>query len=174
MQLQTLKAEYRQKHGLAPETPPATPTPSLADLQAQRDALTTRLSSGAELLRAKEQEGSTGPQYREWFAVWERLLKKYEAACGQLADLGAPACDYAPCRAETCAECKTQPAAPPPVSAALGAAWRVALRAPEIANEAQVASLARQLQAFAAGASILALPTYTASEDENGQGDYAN
>jgi hypothetical protein len=50
---------------------------------------------------------------------------------------------------------------------------RVAGRAPGIfTSEAQVVGLARQLQAFAAGAPILALPTYTGSEDDNGQSTY--
>jgi hypothetical protein len=151
----------------------ANATPSLADLRARRADLNARLAKGLDALRAKEDAGDTGPQYRGWFAFWERLLAQYEAACDQITAQGGPACDHAPCRAETCAECKTLPAAPPPPPAALGVAMRVAGRAPGIfTSEAQVVGLARQLQAFAAGAPILALPTYTGSEDDNGQSTY--
>jgi hypothetical protein len=82
---------------------------NLADLRSRRSALNARLSKGLDALRAKEESGDTGPQYREWFAFWGRLLMQYETACDRLTALGAPACDYAPCRAETCAECKTLP-----------------------------------------------------------------
>jgi hypothetical protein len=52
---------------------------------------------------------------------------------------------------------------------------RVAGRAPGIfTSEAQVVGLARQLQAFAAGAPILALPAYEGSEESNEQSTYEN
>jgi hypothetical protein len=92
----------------------ANATPSLADLRARRADLNARLAKGLDALRAKEDAGDTGPQYRGWFAFWERLLAQYEAACDQITAQGGPACDHAPCRAETCAECKTLPLEPAP------------------------------------------------------------
>jgi hypothetical protein len=140
---------------------------NLADLRARRAALNARLAKGLDALRQREESGDTGEQYEQWFCIWERLLNEYQDACDQFAALGAPACDYAPCRAETCAECKTLPAAPPPPPAALAVSWRVAGRAPGVfTSEAQVVGLARQLQAFAAGAPILALPAFAGGEND--------
>jgi len=62
-----------------------------------------------------------------------------------------------------------------PSAAAMRVSWLVAGRAPGLfTSEGDVEALAKQLTIFAAGAPILALPAYTGSEDENGQGDYAN
>ena len=140
---------------------------NLADLRSRRSALNARLSKGLDALRAKEESGDTGPQYREWFAFWGRLLMQYETACDRLTALGAPVCDYAPCRAETCAECKTLPAATPPPPAALAVSWRVAGRAPGVfTSEAQVEALGRQLTTFAGAVPIVALPAFAGGEND--------
>jgi len=186
MQLQALKAEYRQRHGLSPETPPAAPTPtsvfSLAGLQARRDELTARLEPvGAALQRKKEEGDTASEQYQRWVACLESLLADYATTCEQVVALGGKWCVQEPCKGETCEECKALPT--PPESAlaepirpdALGVAWRVGLGAPYVfTTEDQVSGLALQLQRFAGAVPILALPTYAGSEDDNGQGDYEN
>jgi hypothetical protein len=140
---------------------------NLADLRARRDTLLVRLAKGLDALRQREESGDTGEQYEQWFCIWERLLNEYQDACDQFAALGAPACDYAPCRAETCAECKTLPAAPPPPPAALAVSWRVAGRAPGVfTSEAQVEALGRQLTTFAGAVPIVALPAFAGGEND--------
>jgi len=138
-------------------------SPSLA-------ALNARLSKGLDALRVKEESGDTGEQYRQWLCTWERLLAQYEDALDRLAAQGGPACDHAPCKAETCAECKTLPLETM-ATAAMAAAWRVGLRAPGISSEAQVTNLARQLTLFAGSTPILALPRLEGGEQDEQDAD---
>ncbi|MBM3188834.1 MAG: hypothetical protein FJZ90_08950 [Chloroflexi bacterium] len=133
------------------------PDLSTTDLQTYRDSLLLRLRRGRDAVKAKEETGDVGEQYARWLDTLLGLLTQYEDALDRLADLGAPACNYAPCKAETCAECKVLPTDFPPD--ALGAAWRVALGAPyDFTEAAEVVDLARGLTIFAGSAPVLGLP----------------
>jgi len=96
LQLQALKAEYRKRHGLSPETPPATPTPSLADLRTRRAELNARLSKGLDALRSKEDAHDIGEEYERWLSAWLSLLCEYEAISDQIATLRSQAARPAP------------------------------------------------------------------------------
>ncbi|MBM3187532.1 MAG: hypothetical protein FJZ90_02295 [Chloroflexi bacterium] len=107
--MQTLKAEYRQKHGLAPETPPATPTPSLSDLRARRAELNGLLATGLASLRQREESHDTGPQYQEELSGWLSRLCEYEGVNDQIAALRSQAAKPAPPPTPTPAPTATPP-----------------------------------------------------------------
>jgi|GEM_PF-5860251 hypothetical protein len=127
---------------------------SLVDLRSRRAALNARLSKGLDALRQKEDAGDTGPEYERWLSAWLGLLAEYEGVCEQIDACRAQAARPAPTLSEIPA-------------AAMGAAWRVGLRAPGVfSSQAQVVGLARQLTIFAGSTPVMGLPAGVGGEQD--------